>query len=205
MNRTVKLLALGAATMLALATQLPHPQGAANIYRALQRLGIEQPGLNYESIDNWVGGGLLLALAALIFAVTFWPSPKPVAVPVPAAARPRVPSEPGLPDMPIRDLFRLLVPGLDESTEQRPRAEAAGVLIRNSLARGDLTAWGKPDNGGRQLRLITAAYWQRAEWTFWFLPADPHNVDLIHATQPDGSAPMRDLHVNRAAAQAVLG
>lgn len=205
MNRTVKLIALGAATLLALATQLPHPPGAANIYRALQNLGIEHPGLNHETVDNWVGGGLLLALAGLIFAVTFWPNPKPVAAVAEAPATPRTSVEPGLPDLPIRDLFLMLVPELDESAERRPQAEAAGARIRDALASGAMAAWGKPDNGGRTLRAITAAYWQRAEWTFWFLPADPHNVDLIHATQPDGTAPMRDLHVNRAAAQAVLG
>lgn len=203
MNRLLSYLGLGAATLLAFATQLPHPADRSNVDRALKALGIDHPGWATAGADNWVGGGALLVLAGMVFAITFLPRRRDPDAPV-IAVRPKPPAVPGLPDLPIRDLFLLLAPGLDESPEQRATAEAAGRRLRHDLQSGALTAWGKPENSSRSLRPIAPAYWERAEWTYWFLPADAQNRDLIHATQPDGTVPLRDLHLNRAAVQALL-
>jgi hypothetical protein len=66
-----------------------------------------------------------------------------------------------------------------------------------------LKAWGKPDGGSTALRPIDPAFWQQASWTYWFLPDEQRNRDLVHATLPRAARQYRDVHVNYAEAMSV--
>ncbi|MEO5807711.1 hypothetical protein [Devosia sp.] len=202
----LKFLGIAAAAAVAALTQLPRRDDLSNVAEALRRIGIDAPALQSSAADNWIGGGVLLVLAALAFWLTFKPEPRqPASEPrVIAPAEPEAPPVSQNPDMPIRELFLRLAPDLADLNQSKQNAQLAGNLIRQYLASGTLLAWGKPEADSRMLYPIDPAFWQAADWTFWFLPADPRNRDLVHVALPDGSSPWRDVHVSIAGVAAVL-
>ncbi|WDR02087.1 hypothetical protein PSQ19_15645 [Devosia algicola] len=237
--RFIKILVLAAGIGIAVVSQRPHSGEMSNIARLLTDFGVDLPGLHMPAADNWVGGGALLVLSALVFWWTFWPRVQPHSVhsparpqaqksdaPAPTSPPPTMPATPlsegastpaqvatptrvtpvnlGQPDMSIRELFLLLDPDLGSSAGSKAKAQKVGVHIARALADGSLRAWGKADAGGRVLHSIESGFWAKAEWTFWFLPADPRNRDLIHVASPDGQQQYRNVHVNRQAALGLL-
>ncbi|WDR06905.1 hypothetical protein PSQ90_05505 [Devosia rhodophyticola] len=235
--RLFKLLVLAAGLGVAVISQRPHTGEVSNIARFFADYGLDLPALQLPASDNWVGGGALLLLSALIFWWTFAPRRKDAIAATPAnlemrpntveataaqppgvarntaaetivaaaaphaIAQPRVaPANVGQPDMAIRELFLLLDPDLEASAGSKARAQKVGAHIARALADGRLRAWGKADADGRMLRSIDPAFWASAEWTFWFLPADQRNRDLIHVASPDGQQQYRNVHVHRKAA-----
>jgi hypothetical protein len=186
---------LGAAAILALAPQID--RGAKGISNIAQWLGgsTALPGwLLNPQIDNIVSGLGLVALSGPVFWWTF--GPKAGGEP----AKPQRVLAAPYPDWSIAALFIHVDPTLTGSDDIEARAAGAGSQIQEKLKSGELQAWGKLDGSATALKLIPVAFWQKADWTYWFLPDEKRNRELVHATLPRAEAQYRDVHVNYAEA-----
>ncbi len=199
-SSALKSIGFGAVAALTLLAQVGRVDGRSNVSAWLDQIGLDYPGLRPPMTDNWVGGAGLVVLAALVFWHSF--GRKSGAAPSRAAlTNPDTPAQ--LPDLPLRTLFLRLAPELSQLAETKASATAIGQMVRLQLASGMLQAWGKPKSDNRMLVPIDPEFWNSAEWTFWFLPADPRNRDLVHVASPDGQVQFRDVTLNLAAAAAI--
>ena len=199
MSRITKLIGALALIVIALAAQLKRGDGISNLAHWLGALAIPVPASWQTPLaDSVVTGLALTILSALVFWWTFRPKAGAEAAPAPRKSVPLV----LYPDWSIGALFLHLQPSLNGVDDIEQRAEPTGLLVLEKLIAGDLKAWGKPD-GAKNLRPIDPAFWRQASWTYWFLPDEKRNRDLVHATLPRAAAQYRDIHVNYAEAMAL--
>jgi hypothetical protein len=199
MSKLLKISGVAAVALLSLAAQIKRGEGVSNLSHWLGWTGLELPSAMQTPLaDNWVSGIGLALLSALVFWWTFKPDARSAA----ANARPSRPVA-RYPDWSIGALFLYLEPGLAEVDDIEKHASATGGVVLAKLASGELQAWGKLDGSSTALRPIDPAFWQQASWTYWFLPGEKRNRELVHATLPRAAQQYRDIHVNHAEAMAV--
>jgi len=199
MSRIIKLGGAAALITIALAAQIKRGDSVSNFAHGLGAVGITvPPSWAAPLADNWVSGLALVALSGLVFWSTFRPRPGDAG----SESKPDVPAVP-YPDWSIAALFLHLDPSLDGADNIEQSAEPTGRAVLEKLISGDLKAWGKLDGSSSALRPIEPAFWRQADWTYWFLPDEKRNRDLVHATLPRAEQQYRDVHVNHAEAMSV--
>lgn len=110
-----------------------------------------------------------------------------------------------VPDWPIGDLFWHIDPNISDDDDSEPgrRWERVGLDVMDKLSTGRLIAWGRPERNSAPYRLIPADYWQKAQWTYWFIQRGGISDDLVHchliANLPNREQ-YRDVRVNKAQA-----
>ncbi len=113
----------------------------------------------------------------------------------------------GMADLPIRELFVALAPYI-LNLKNRDQNEIASQ-VRDQLALGRLTAWGRDDAAPRNFdeypppKEIEKEYWLKASLhPYYFMEAEEHRF-LVHAYAPPhiGAPRYRDISFNRSQAK----
>jgi hypothetical protein len=144
-----------------------------------------------------VGGGALLIAAALFLRGGEETAP---------IAPKETPPIDAVPDWPIRELFLHLRPSL--GTDNDTAHEGVAMDIKDKLSQGQLKIWGRrKTHWGDPLPLseIDRAYWQDADFTYWFLAGYNENEQTcLHDAHKETVLPIYlDLQVNKAQALAL--
>ena len=109
-----------------------------------------------------------------------------------------------IPDWPIRELFFHMSPDLKDG-QTNLNFEKTGLEVKDRLSTSQLKIWGRRKTILGELTPfdeIDPTYWQRADFSYFFLAGDEENSHMEH-TRIDpysGLAEYRDLHVNRSQA-----
>jgi len=104
------------------------------------------------------------------------------------------------PDLPIRDLFFHVRPGILDDQRQALWDEVAGE-IQDKLSTGQLRIWGKEINKHRRrlaLAPIPSEHWRQARFTYWFVDKNDNQTTQVECVDPTlGKREYTDLQVSR--------